>query len=117
MTTKCRLATENNIYPLPPELGGYCVVEGNILWLSAIISKFPKQGNFGRFLDTIESEFEIIKVPVPSPLMKHILAKRGYKLKEEWFPEPFNEMGEIMFFSLAEKSQKSLKEKQENEYK
>ncbi len=82
-------------YPMPDTLDGYCCVEGNTIYLSAILSKEEGKGNFRRFLDEVESKFKIVKVPTPSRRMVDILLKRGYIFKQEWFEEA-GEMCDIM---------------------
>lgn len=84
------------MYPLPDTLDGYCCIDGDTIYISAIQSKQEHQGNFRRFLDQVEKEFKLIKVPTPSNRMRMILEKRGYILLPEYFPPPMDEIGEVM---------------------
>ena len=65
-------------YPMPDELDGYCCVNGNTIIISAVQSKHEHKGNLRRFLDEIESKFDTVKVPTPSPRMYGILLLRSY---------------------------------------
>jgi hypothetical protein len=56
---------------------GYLWKNGNYITISFIISKKPKQGNFKRLLDAIESKGYGIEVPTPFARMRKILLDRG----------------------------------------
>ena len=82
-------------YKLPPEIRGYACIHDKTLYLSAIKSKEPGKGTFRRFLDKVEGEFDVIKVPTPSMRMREILTKRGYLTTEEYSKE-MEDVVEIM---------------------
>jgi hypothetical protein len=81
-----------------PEFDGYIGEQGKGVFISAIESKDKGKGKFSRFLEELKAKYEWIKVPTPSNTMTEICLKKGFVLKEEWFPEPFNETGEVLYW-------------------
>jgi len=81
------------------------------VWLSAIKSKHQGNGDFSKLIKQLKEEYNWIKIPTPSNQMTEISKHLGFIEKEEWFGEPFNEIGIIMFWekelinSLGEKQQ------------
>lgn len=57
---------------------GYLWIINNDLYISFIVSKNPKKGNFSRLLETIEKQGYTIKVPIPLGKMKSILEKKRF---------------------------------------
>ena len=51
----------------------------------------------------LKEKNNFIKIPTPSNKMKVITKHLGFVEKEEWFGEPFNEVGIIMFWSKLKK--------------
>jgi len=102
-------------YPMPDTLAGYCCVEGNTLYISAIISKQEHRGNFRKFLDDVEQKFDIIKVPSPSLRMYKILKLRGYVSQYEFYEEIGETVRVMVFHRLKQHVEqyfdKKLKEK------
>jgi len=66
--------------------------------ISHIDSKNQGEGNFSRLLKELMQKYNWIKVPTPSNQMTEILNKKGFIMKEEFFPVPFNCMGTVMFW-------------------
>jgi len=86
-----------------PEFDGYIGEEEDGVWISAIISKEPKKGNFSRLLDEFKQKYKWIKVPTPFALMKMICLKKGFIETKEYFPAPFNEVGEVLVWKNEKK--------------
>ena len=72
-------------------------VDGGV-FISSISSKNQGQGNFSNLLKKLKERYKWIKVPTPSNKMIKILSQKGFVMKEEFFPYPFNEIGTIMFW-------------------
>jgi len=68
------------------------------VWISAIISKEIGNGNFSRLIKQLKEKYKWIKIPTPSNMMIEIAEHLCFIKKEEWFGEPFNEMGIVMFW-------------------
>ncbi len=91
-----------------PEFDGYIGEENDGVWISFISSKQEHNGNFLRFLTELKERYAWIKIPTPSTRMCLIALRQGFELKKEYFPEPFDEMGEILFWKKeAEKEAKT----------
>jgi len=81
-----------------PEFEGYmCEVENGII-ISAIKSKEKGKGHFSKLVKELKDKYAWIKIPTPSNQMYEIALHLGFKLKKEWFPEPFNCEGELMLW-------------------
>lgn len=78
---------------------GYISEIDDGVFISDITSKKQGQGNFSRLLNQLKQKYNWIKIPTPSNIMVEITLKKGFIIKEEYFPEPFNEIGTIMFWS------------------
>jgi len=81
-----------------PEFEGWIAEEGKGVWISFIISKEEGKGNFVRFLNELKEKYEWIKIPTPSIRMIKIALRNGFKLKKEFFGEPFNEVGKVLIW-------------------
>jgi hypothetical protein len=66
--------------------------------ISHIASKNKCQGNFSKLLTELKKKYKWIKVPTPSKIMMRITLKKGFKIKKEWFPYPFECWGTIMYW-------------------
>ena len=77
---------------------GYFGEQDDGVFISFIKSKHPQNGNFSKLLNYLKENYRWIKVPTPSNTMRLICLKKGFVSKMEFFPEPFNEVGEIMFW-------------------
>ena len=77
--------------------------------ISHITSKFQGQGNFSKLLRQLMEKYNWIKVPTPSTKMCEILEKKGFIVKEEFFPYPFECMGIIMLW-IKSKQGKNIQE-------
>ncbi len=98
-----------NIVELDKELfKGYLSEENDGIMISHIESINKGEGYFSNLLRQLMQRYRWIKVPTPSNQMRRILSKKGFVLKEEFFPEPFSCVGEVMFWCRDE--QKSVKE-------
>ncbi len=72
-------------------------VEDGVI-ISHISAVHKGRGDFSRLLNELKQKYKWIKIPTPSNQMKEIVLKKGFILKQEFFPEPFNCMGIIMFW-------------------
>ena len=90
-----------NMIELDKELfeGYISEVDDDGVIISHITSKFQGQGNFSKLLRQLMEKYNWIKVPTPSTKMGEILEKKGFVMKEEFFPEPFDCIGIIMLWS------------------
>lgn len=76
-------------------IDGYICVHGDIVYLSSIEVQVQGQGRCQQYLEKLESEYRVVKVPnVVSAALLHILQKRRYKLTAEW-DERFGECVDI----------------------
>lgn len=95
------------MFKLPYNLfDGYLSEVDDGIIISHISSKEKGRGNFSRLLRELKEKYPWIKIPTPSNQMREIALKKGFTLKQEFFPEPFNCMGKVLFW-----------EKQKNEVK
>lgn len=69
--------------------------------ISHISSNNQGQGNFSKLLKQLMEKYNWIKVPTPSNQMTRILEKKGFVMKEEFFPYPFECIGTIMFWEKS----------------
>lgn len=69
------------------------------VFISAIKSKDIGKGNFSRLIEQLKEKYNWIKIPTPSIMMKERALHLGFIEKKEWFGEPFNEIGVVMFWS------------------
>jgi len=101
---------ENGIIPFNetfhPEFDGYLGEKDTGVFISFIKSKEKGKGNFSSLLEELKQKYDWIKIPTPSNLLIDICLNKGFKLKQEFFPEPFNENGVILFWK-KEKEVKS----------
>ncbi len=74
------------------------------VFISSIKSKHQGKGNFSKLLKELMQKYNWIKVPTPSNQMIEILNKKGFVMKEEYFPEPFDCMGIIMFWEKSDEA-------------
>lgn len=65
--------------------------------VSQISSTQEGKGHLKQLFKNISNKGFSIKVPTPSVRMKYLCLKWGFENKFEWFPEPYNCEGEIMF--------------------
>lgn len=78
---------------------GYISEVDDGIWVSAIKSKQIGNGDFSRLIKQLKEKYNWIKIPTPSNQMIEIAEHLGFIKKEEYFGEPFNEIGIIMFWS------------------
>lgn len=71
--------------------------------ISHVSSNNQGQGNFSKLLNQLMEKYNWIKVPTPSNQMIEILIKKGFVMKEEFFPYPFDCIGTIMFWEKSRK--------------
>lgn len=81
-----------------PEFEGYLVEKDKGIFISFINSKEKGKGNFSKLIEELKQKYEWIKIPTPSNTMVEICLRKGFELKQEFFPEPFNETGEMLFW-------------------
>lgn len=59
---------------------GYLYEDGEICWLSLVVSKEPGQGNLSRVLKNLRELGMEVRVPTPSSDMEMILTANGYEM-------------------------------------
>jgi hypothetical protein len=77
---------------------GYISEEGEGVWISAIKAKNIGKGDFSALIKELKANYKWIKIPTPSKMMFERATHLGFKLKGEYFGEPFNEYGKIMYW-------------------
>lgn len=82
----------------PEKFDGYLSEREDGIWISAISSKTKGQGDFSNLIKELKEKYKWIKIPTPSNEMVAISQHLGFRMKEEYFGEPFNESGIIMFW-------------------
>jgi len=88
---------------LEPEIfDGYITEIDDGIWISAIHSKKIGNGDFSKLIKQLKEKYNWIKIPTPSNMMIEISEHLGFIMKKEWFGEPFNEDGIIMFWEKKE---------------
>jgi hypothetical protein len=78
---------------------GYLSEVEDGVFISNIKSKDIGKGNFSKLIKQLKKKYNWIKIPTPSIMMKERSLHLEFIEKEEWFGEPFNEMGIVMFWS------------------
>lgn len=100
---------EKGTIPFPihfkDKFDGYLGEIDDGVFISAIYSKEKGKGNFSRFLRYLKGKYAWIKIPTPSNTMRVIALSKGFVEKEEFFLEPFNEMGEVLLWEKNPVSQ------------
>lgn len=91
------------------KFGGYLGEQDDGVFISFIRSKEKGKGNFSRLLRYLKGKYSWIKIPTPSNAMRNICLKKKFREVEEFFPEPYNEMGTILLwrkdgFKVSEKA-------------
>lgn len=81
-----------------PEFEGWLGEQDKGVYISYIQSKEKGKGHFSKLLEELKQKYDWIKVPTPFPLMEAICLSKGFIKTIEWFPEPFNEYGDIMYW-------------------
>ena len=84
-----------------PEFDGWIGEKEEGVWISYISSKQEGKGNFSKLLKELKAKYEWIKIPTPSNKMLKICQKKGFILTREYFPEPFNETGDVLLWKTA----------------
>jgi hypothetical protein len=88
-----------NIIDLDPEkFVGYVTEQDEGVWISAIKAKNIGQGDFSVLIKGLKEKYKWIKIPTPSIMMRERANHLGFIEREEWFGEPFNDMGIIMYW-------------------
>ncbi len=85
----------------PLKFEGYLSESENGIWISAIKSKEIGRGHFSELIENLKDKYEWIKIPTPSNNMIKIAEHLGFVKKEEWFGEPFDCMGIVMFWEKS----------------
>jgi len=84
---------------LDSNFDGYLTEVDDGVFISAIESKNKGKGDFSRLVKQLKEKYKFIKIPTPSNTMREIAKHLGFTEKEEYFNEPFNEVGKVMFWS------------------
>jgi hypothetical protein len=85
-----------------PEFIGWLTEDNRGVFISFIDSKDKGRGNFSKLLDELKEKYDWIKIPSPSNDMVEITARKGFRLVQEFFPEPFGEMGDVMVWKKGD---------------
>lgn len=80
------------------KFSGYISEVEDGIWISAIKSKNIGKGDFSELIKELKMKYNWIKIPTPSVMMIEISRHLGFSEKEEFFGEPFNEMGLVMYW-------------------
>ncbi len=85
-----------------PEFKGYVyeeiIKEKRGIWISVIEAKEIGKGHFSKLIKEFKEKYDFIKIPTPSKMMIERALHLGFEIKSEFFGEPFNEYGTIMFW-------------------
>ena len=81
-----------------PEFKGYIYEEDKGVWISVIEVKEIGKGHFSKLINEFKEKYDFIKIPTPSKMMLGRAFHLGFILKKEFFPEPFNEWGDILLW-------------------
>lgn len=87
---------------------GYVSEVEDGVWISAIKSKNIGQGDFSKLIKILKGKYKWIKIPTPSNMMVERVEHLGFKRRSEFFEEPFNEMGIVMYWSSQTLNKESL---------
>lgn len=82
----------------PNIFDGYLSEENDGVWISAIKARKIGNGDFKRLINDLKQKYSWIKIPTPSNIMVQVSTHLGFKIKEEYFGYPFNEMGIVMYW-------------------
>ena len=63
---------------------GYLWKQGKYIYISFIVSRYPRQGNLSKLFDNILKEGYGIKVPTPLGVMALIVRKKGFRQTTEY---------------------------------
>jgi len=97
---------EKGVIPFPKhfenKFNGYLGEKDEGIFISYIQSKEKGKGNFSKLLRYLKGKYKWIRIPTPSNTMRLIALNKGFKEKKEFFPEPFNEMGEVLLWEKVQ---------------
>ncbi len=82
----------------PEKFDDYLSEKGDGVWISAITSKQKGKGHFSQLVRELQTKYKWIKIPTPSNQMIAVAEHLGFIMRTEWFGEPFNESGTVMFW-------------------
>lgn len=76
---------------------GYAMIEDDMIYLSVVIVRKEHRGKglFRKFIEDTKAAYRVVKVPQPSPFLKTILLRYGFKEMQELF-EAAGEWIEVM---------------------
>ena len=77
---------------------GYLSEEGEGVIISHISSTNKGRGDFSKLLKELKENYKWIKIPTPSKQTFEIVSKKGFIHRKEFFSEPFNCIGDIMYW-------------------
>ena len=80
---------------------GYLSEVNDGIWISTIRSKKIGNGDFSKLIKELKEKYKWIKIPTPSVMMQERAKHLGFIEKQEYFAEPFNEMGTLMYWEKA----------------
>ena len=68
------------------------------VWISHIKSKNIGNGDFSELIKELKVKYNWIKIPTPSNMMIEIAEHLGLRKRKQWFGEPINEEGIVMYW-------------------
>ena len=69
-------------------VAGLCAIEGSTLFILAILSNTPGQGDFRKFMESAKKEFLTINIlEIWNPIMREILKKYGFTVSANCGPK------------------------------
>ena len=81
-----------------PEFKGYVTEQKGGVWISIIEAREIGKGHFSKLIKEFKEKYNFIKIPTPSKMIIERSFHLGFKIVEEWFGSPYNEMGTIMLW-------------------
>jgi hypothetical protein len=89
-----------------PEFKGYVFEEKKEnklgIWISVIEAKDIGKGHFSKLIRDYKEKYDYIKIPAPSKMMIDRAFHLVFKIKTDFFPEPFNEYEDILIWEKEE---------------
>lgn len=86
----------------PEKFEGYLSEVEEGVWISAIKAKKIGNGDFSRLIKDLKQRYKWIKIPTPSIMMVERAIHLGFVMREEYFAEPFNEVGNVLYWRKNE---------------
>ncbi len=81
-----------------PEFKGFIFEKNDSVWISVIEAKEIGKGHFSKLIAEFKQKYNSINIPTPSKMITERSIHLGFNIKREFFGEPFNEWGIILFW-------------------